>query len=177
MTTHSPTPQPADDEIREDEDFLAFWRQHRAKTAKESKVILGVLVPVPNELPLALEDMLNELKDVDVEDDEQVAPLLAMLFGQDVYGRWKANGLTTEMLKTLFVWGASNGGGRPMTFEEAAVEAAKWTSESEGKARPVPNRKERRAASSRTNGSVRAGRSSSATSAASTASRRTTSRG
>jgi hypothetical protein len=173
VTTDSPTPN-HDDDVHED-DFLAFWRQHRARTAAETKVILGVRVPVPTELPLALEDLINELQDVDVEDDDQVAPLIEMLFGADVYGQWKRNGLTTDMLLTLFVWGASNGGGNPMTFEEAAAEAAKWAAE--GKARPVPNRSDRRrAASSKTSASAKAGRSSSRTSAASTTSRRKTSR-
>lgn len=156
------------DEPREDDDFLKFWRQHRRQG--KTTTILGVELPIPTGLPLAFEDRYNELQNTDSDDQEKVAELLRLLFGEDVYARWKRNGLDTEMLKVLLVWGAANGGGTPMTFEEAVVKAAEWEAAA-GKATAVPNRADRRD-SSKTRASAKGGRSSARTSAASTASRK-----
>lgn len=164
------------DEDHEEDDFLAFWTQHRAQSKPATKKILGLVVEVPTELPLSFEDRYLELVDKSSDDTRAVEELLQLLFGQDVWAVWKANGLTTSMLKVLLVWGAANGGGTAMSFEEAVVKAAEWEAEADaGKAKPVPNRKDRRA-SSKTAESDAGGRSSSRTSAASTASPRKNSR-
>jgi len=165
-----------DDVDREEDDFLSFWAQHRAQNKPTIKTILGLQIEVPTELPLSFEDRFNELKDTSADAQEELAELLELLFGQDVFATWKAKGLTTAMLKVLLVWGAANGGGQPMEFNEAAVKAAEWEAAAdEGKAKPVPNRRDRRG-SSKTAASAKGGPSSSRTSAASTASRRKTSR-
>ena len=101
---------------RED-DFLDFWRVHRAQLAGETRRILGVDVLVPTELPMALTDQAAQLMhSTDLADVERV---VGMLFGPDVYARWKANGLTLEMLPVLMTWGMANGAGQPTTFEQA----------------------------------------------------------
>lgn len=158
------------DEERQDDDFLAFWSQHRAKQDRETKTILGVTIEVPTELPLGVEDLYNELSEQDITSLSAVEPLVELLFGRDVFGVWKRNGITLDMLQVLFAWAMSNGAGKPISFEEAAVVVAE--AEATGKAR---NRAARRA-SSKTLASARGGRSSSRTSAASTASKRKTSR-
>lgn len=158
-------------EVSED-DFLAFWRDHRAKDAPGTKRILGVDVTVPTDLPLGIEDLAEELKDS--QDTKDIGRLVGLIFGPDVYEQWKANGITVPMLRVLFAWGMSNGSGKSISFEEAAelVEAAEAAGE--GKA-PAVNRVARRA-SSRTAASVEAGRTSSRTSAANTTSTRKKSR-
>lgn len=160
-------------EPRQDDDFLAFWEQHRAAAAPpETKRILGVDVAVPTDLPLSFEDGSREL--ANSQDPADFERLLVMLFGEGTLQKWKANGLTSQQLRVLVAWGMANGSGKPTTFAEAAemvrlAEEKKAQDEAEGKA--PPNRAARRA-SSRTSGSGDTGRSSSPTSAASTRSRR-----
>lgn len=160
-------------EPRDDDDFLAFWEQHRATThPPETKRILGVEVVVPTDVPLSFEDISRELSESKrPEDFEQ---LLVMLFGEGTLEAWKAGGLTGGQLRILVAWGMANGSGKPTTFAEAAelvakAEQLKAEAETEGKA--PGNRAERRA-SSRTPASGGTGRSSSRTSGASTGSRR-----
>jgi hypothetical protein len=164
----------AADEPQQHDDFLAFWRAHRAKDAPEIQRILGVDVPVPTELPLALAALGDEL--ATSEDQGDVERIVTLLFGEDVYQRWVTAGLTAEQLAVLMAWGMANATGTPTTFAEAAQLAA--DAEAAGKARKaavVPNRAARRA-SSRTPASASTGGSSSRTSAASTASPRKRSR-
>jgi hypothetical protein len=159
-------------EPREDDDFLAFWEEHRAAEAPpETKRILGVDVEVPRDLPLSFEDASQEL--ANSKDPADFERLLVMLFGDGTLQQWKDNGLTAGQLRVLVAWGMANGAGKATTFAEAAdmvrvAEEKKARAEAEGKA---PNRAARRA-SSRTPASGGTGRSSSRTSGASTGSRR-----
>lgn len=144
---------------RADDDFLAFWEQHRAtETPPETKRILGVDVAVPTDLPLSFEDASQEL--ANSKDPADFEQLLVMLFGDGTLQQWKANGLTGGQLRILVAWGMANGAGKTTTFAEAAemvalAEAKKAQAEAEGKA--PPNRAARRA-SSRTRASGSTGR-------------------
>lgn len=156
---------------KDEDDFDAAWAHYRARNKPiTTKRILGVDVEVPTDVPMIFEDKFNELKDS--KKPEHFEELLVMLFGEGTYGKWKANGLTGAQLRILTTWGVVNAGGTPTTFAEAVdlveeVEAA----EAAGKARTVPNRADRRRASSKTPTSAKVGNTSSRTSAASTASR------
>lgn len=161
MTALAAVPEPS----RDEDDFLAFWTQHRPA---EHRTILGVRVQVPNEVPLAVEQLVEDLKGASSTDD--VEPLVAMLFGPDVFRQWKTNGVTGAQLQVLFAWGMANAAGKSTSFAEAAELVAR--AEAEGKALATPNRAARRAASSATGASAGTGRSSSRTTDASTASRR-----
>ncbi|GAB3437497.1 hypothetical protein [Actinophytocola sediminis] len=160
-------------EPREDDDFLAFWEQHRAaENPPETKRILGVDVVVPTDVPLSFEDISRELAESKrPEDFEQ---LLGMLFGEGTLEAWKANKLTGKQLRVLVAWGMANGSGKSTTFAEAAelvakAEQLKAEADAEGKA---PGNRAARRASSRTPASGGTGRTSSRTSGASTGSRR-----
>lgn len=143
--------------VQPHDDFLAFWRQKRAKDKPEVKQILGVEVAVPTDMPLGMQDLAEEL--MDSEDPRDIERLVAMLYGPLVYDQWKANGVTVEMLGVLLTWGMSNAAGKPCTFEEAAALAEEIE---QGKApKATPNRAARRAkprASSATRASGRTGR-------------------
>lgn len=157
---------------RED-DFLAFWRDHRAQQSPETRRILGVDVVVPTDLPLGIEDIATELQSS--KDPNDIGRLVALIFGADIYSQWKSAGVSMPMLQVLFAWGMSNGAGKQVSFEEAAALVADAEAkQAEGKA-PAANRAARRA-SSATPASAAAGRTSSRTSAASTTSGRKTSR-
>jgi hypothetical protein len=153
----------------EQDDFLAFWRTRQAETAPETKRILGVDVVVPTDIPLRLEIMAAEMANAQNADD--LRPLLVDIFGADHFDAWIAHGLTVRMMKVILAWGVANGSGTPCTFERAMELAEQMEVDAAGKARPVPNRADRRA-SSGTGKSASTGTSSSRTSAASTTSRR-----
>lgn len=158
-----------------EDDFLAFWAQHRDTDAPpETKRILGVDVVVPTDVPLSFEEEAQRL--ADSQDRGDFERLLEVLFGAGVLQAWKANGLTAPQLRVLVAWGMANASGQPTTFAEAArlvakAEAKKAEMEAAGEGKALPNRAARRA-SSATRASAGTGRTSSRTSAASTTSTR-----
>lgn len=141
--------------VPSDDDFLSFWTQHRAKSNHETRTILGVTIGVPTDMPLALQDMAEELQAS--QDPSDVDKLVSLLFGAGVYTQWKAAGITDKMLGVLMAWGMANAAGQPTTFERAGEMAAEAEA-TKGKAlKPVPNRADRRA-SSKTRASASTGR-------------------
>jgi len=125
---------------------------------------------VPTDVPLRIEHQALLLEDI--QDIDEIRPLLADLFGADHLDTWIANGATARMLQVIIAWGMANATGTPTTFERAVELAAKaQAATAAGKSQPVPNRAARRAPSG-TGKSASTGRSSSRTSAASTTSRR-----
>lgn len=127
--------------VKDDDDFLAFWREHKPP---ETKRILGVTVVVPTDLPLNWQARMEQARESDSEDD--VRGLLAELFGADVMDKWIENKVSGPQMWVLMTWAITNGMGRPTTFAEAAAlaeEARKVIDQ--GKAQTVPNRADRRA--------------------------------
>lgn len=164
-------PDPIDD--GQDDDFLAYWNA-QPKRQVETKRILGVVIPVPHDVPLKFTEELHELKNS--TDPEDTKYLLQTLFGSNPLEQWTANGATAEQLTVILAWAMANAQGRKMDFAEAHEVVVKaQAAEAEGKAPPAPNRKDRRA-SSATGVSASTGRASSRTSVANTASARRKSR-
>lgn len=148
--------------------FDAFWAE-QARGGRTT-VIRGVTVPVPSDLPLSLEMRAQELSESTAETD--IRELLALLFGTDVLDAWRDAGMGLLELKTVLAWGSAQGAGRDISFAEA-LEAVR-AGEGEGKAPSGQNRAARRAAPKPQSAST--GGRSKATSRASTASARTSSR-
>lgn len=142
--------------VPEEDDFLAFWKS-RADVAPETKRILGVEIPVPNDVPLSFMDDVTRLKDSTEPDD--VKWLLTTLFGSDPLEVWLRNGATAAQLQVILAWGMANAQGQRIDFAEAAEIVTKaQAADAAGKAlTPVPNRAARRA-SSRTPRSASTGR-------------------
>lgn len=140
----------------------AFWDDIRARGHTET--IRGVTVRVPTDIPLAVERRMEELADSSALED--VAELVAGIFGADVLSQWIDAGMGMIEFKTLIAWGMAQGTGQDISFREAyeRIRAA-----DEGKA-PAPNRAQRRAASKKPSAS--SGGRSKRTSSASTASTR-----
>lgn len=157
--------------VRDDEDdFLAFWVEHRASQKRENKRILGVEVEVPHDIPLSFEDTINALSESGSRED--LGKIVKILFGSDILDQWLDRDITRDQFQVIVMWAMANAGGRPTTFAEAAqlnadAEAKKAQAAAEGKAVPI-NRAARRA-SSKTGGSGGTGRSSKRTSRANTA--------
>lgn len=149
-----------------EEDFEAFWAQHRTEQAPEYKTIFDVRVATPTDIPLSFEDTLDELKDSERRED--MARVLEILFGVDALDQWKAAGMTTRQLRTVMMWGVANANGKPTSFAEA-LDLVKQAEADEAAGKAVPINRAARRASSKTAASAKAGRTSKRTSRASTA--------
>jgi hypothetical protein len=149
--------------------WAAFKRAH---LERETVDVEGVQVPVPADLPFGFQHRAEQLSASSSEED--VAELITMLFGPDIFEQLVEAGLGAIGFLTLLMWGMAQGSGRDMSFGEAYEIVA---SDDPGKAvaKAIPaNRAARRAASKPRSTST--GARSSRTSAASTGSARKTSR-
>ncbi len=153
------------------ETWDAFWAE---VSGGRTEVIRGVEVAVPSDVPMALEQRVEELRDSDSKED--LAELLALLFGQDVLDQWMDAGMGMLELQTVLTWGMAQAGGRDLSFAEAldmvrSGEAGKLPGPK------GPNRATRRATGAPAKRSAAGGGRSKPTSRASTSSSRKTSRG
>lgn len=149
------------------ESWDEFWAE---VSGGPTEVIRGVVVPVPTDVPLILEQRLKELQDE--ESEEALQEMLSLLFGPTVLDQWIENGMGARELETALAWGFAHAGGKDVSFREA-YEMVLEAEAAGGKA-PVPNRAQRRAAQKPPSGST--GGRSKRTSAGSTGSTRTRSR-
>ncbi|MER8219689.1 hypothetical protein ABTZ58_03645 [Streptomyces sp. NPDC094143] len=152
------------------ESWDAFWAE---ASGGRTTVIRGVEVPVPTDVPLAMEQRIEELQDS--ESKEDLAELLAMLFGQDVLDQWMDAGMGMLELQTVMAWAMAQAGGRDITFGEA-LELVRSGEAGKLPGPKGPNRAARRATGAPAKRSAAGGGRSAQTSAANTASRRKTSR-
>ncbi|MFB6811250.1 hypothetical protein [Streptomyces sp. NPDC056387] len=128
----------------ENESWDAFWTSvSRPKTT----TIRGVEVAVPTDMPMLVEQRVEELHGSDQLED--IAELVAMIFGQDCLTKWRDNGMGLLEFRVILTWGMANARGKELSFQEA-YELTQETV-AEGKA-PAPNRAARRAQSAATGG-------------------------
>ncbi|WP_151480622.1 hypothetical protein [Streptomyces albicerus] len=150
-----------------DDSFDAFWDEQHG--GHRTTVVKGVTVVVPNDLPVGFGERYAALSDS--SSDEDVAELIAMLFGEEAAEKWLAPPkIGTRQLMTVLLWGMAQASGDDITFAEALERVTK---ELKGKAQS-PNRAARRAVSKKPSAST--GGQSRPTSAASTTSARKSSR-
>lgn len=151
---------------RKTESWDAFWTE---LNGSGTELIRGVDVPIPTDVPLAMEQRLKALESDSSE--EAIRETTALLFGEHVLDQWITNGMGLMEFKTVIAWGMAHATGTKVSFREAYDTVVAAEAE-QGKA---PNRAARRAAStSRSSGS---GGRSKPTSSASTATARTRLRG
>jgi hypothetical protein len=143
-----------------------FWAE---QSPGRTEVIRGVTVQVPSDMPLAVEQRISELRESSAEED--IAELIALLFGADVLGEWRDAGMGLRELQTVLTWGIAHAGGQDLTFGEALELVRGRDSEGKPLAPKGPNRAARRAQYASTGGR------SKPTSNGSTGSARRTSRG
>lgn len=132
--------------VPEDQSWDAFWAE---VSGRRTTVIRGIEIAVPGDMPMRLRRRIEELQDD--ESDEAVAELVALLFGQDVYGDWEAAGIGAFEFQVILTWGIAQAFGRDdFTFEQALDTVRKGE---EGKALVAPpNRAARRQPSAATGG-------------------------
>jgi hypothetical protein len=152
------------------ESWDAFWAEQAAKQRTET--IRGITVPVPSDLPLSLQARLTDLQDSEDEDD--VAELVGLLFGEGILDRWRAAGMGLLELQVVLAWGLAHAAGREVTFAQAHAMVLRASEDAAGNLLGPANRAERRAASR--SQSAAGGGPSKPTSSASTGSGRKKSR-
>ncbi|HEY9368941.1 hypothetical protein [Streptomyces sp.] len=135
-----------------------------------TETICGVTVPVPSDLPMALEEIAGGLSAESTEDE--FAEVVALLYGEGVFEQWRAAGMGAVELMTALMWGMAQGSGNDISFMQA-YEAV--TSDDPGKALGQNQNRAARRAASKPRSATTGGRSK-RTSSASTASTRTRSR-
>lgn len=157
------------------ESWDAFWSQ---ALGGRTEVIRGVEVRVPNDMPLAMEQRVDELRDSEAEED--LHELVALLFSGDVLGTWIENGMGAKEFQTVLTWGYAQASGTDMSFREALEIVESGGGEGKRPGPQGPNRATRRAAATKKSASAKAsaagGGRSKRTSSASTGSARKTSR-
>ena len=151
------------------ETWDAFWAE---ASGGRTEVIRGVGVQVPTDMPLAREKRIEELRESEAEED--LAELIAMLFGADVLEAWIENGMGAVEFQTVLTWGMAQAGGRDMSFGEALEMVRSGGGEGKRVGPQGPNRAARRAAPAKR--SAAGGGRSKPTSSESTGSARKTSR-
>lgn len=152
------------------ETWDAFWAE---VSGGRTEVIRGVEVAVPSDVPMALEQRVDELRDSDAKED--LAELLSLLFGQDVLDQWMDAGMGMLELQTVLTWAMAQAGGRDLTFAEA-LEMVRSGDAGKLPGPKGPNRAARRATGAPAKRSAAGGGRSKPTSSASTGSARRTSR-
>lgn len=125
-----------------------FWRE---VSTGRTEVIRGVTVTVPTDMPLIVERRVQELQDSSREED--VAELVALIFGTDCMEQWREAGIGLMEFQTVLTWGLAHAAGTEMTFREAYDLVQAGEGASSGKA--PANRAARRAQSSGTGGRSR----------------------
>ncbi|GGV68807.1 hypothetical protein GCM10010294_24920 [Streptomyces griseoloalbus] len=153
------------------ETWDAFWAE---VSGGRTEVIRGIEVRVPTDVPMVMEQRIEELRDS--EEKEDLAELLALLFGQDVLDQWMANGMGMLELQTVMAWAMAQAGGRDLTFAEALEVVRSGGGEGKPLGPKGPNRAARRATGAPAKRSAAGGGRSKRTTAGSTGSVRRTSR-
>ncbi|MFI7014383.1 hypothetical protein [Streptomyces sp. NPDC050164] len=148
----------------------AFWAE---VSGGRTEVIRGVEVQVPTDMPLAMEKRIDELRESEAEED--VAELVALLFGDDILAAWIDNGMGAMEFQTVLTWGMAQAGGRDLTFAEALELVRSGDGEGKQTGPKGPNRAARRAGAPAKRSAAGGGRSK-RTSNGNTASARKTSR-
>ncbi|MGW1039896.1 hypothetical protein [Streptomyces sp. NPDC002547] len=154
---------------RKSQSWDDFWAE---VSPARTEVIRGIEVRVPTDLPLAVEQRAEDLRDSDAIED--IAELLDLLFGVSL-DAWRDAGMGLRELQTVLTWGMAQASGVDMTFAEAYEAVVKGDGEGKPVAPPGANRATRRAASRAPSAST--GGRSKRTSSGSTGSARKTSRG
>ncbi|MFJ5259086.1 hypothetical protein ACIQAC_01245 [Streptomyces sp. NPDC088387] len=162
----SPARKPAAEHQSWDE----FWAE---VSGGRTEVIRGVRVRVPTDMPLLMEQRVEELRDSEAEED--LHELVGLLFSGNVLGQWIEAGMGVVEFQTALTWGMAHAGGADMSFHEALELVRSGDGEGKKQGPKGPNRAARRAAPAKR--SAAGGGPSKRTSSANTGSARRTSRG
>jgi hypothetical protein len=153
------------------ETWDAFWSE---VSSGRTEVIRGIEVRVPTDMPLVMERRIDELRESEAEED--VAELVALLFGEDILDAWIDAGMGSLEFQTVLTWGMAQAGGQDISFADALDLVRNGGGEGKKVGPKGPNRAARRATGAPARRSAAGGGRSKPTSRASTSSSRRTSR-
>jgi hypothetical protein len=153
------------------ETWDAFWSE---VSSGRTEVIRGIEVRVPTDMPLVMERRIDELRESEAEED--VAELVALLFGEDILEAWIDAGMGSLEFQTVLTWGMAQAGGQDISFAEALDLVRNGGGEGKQVGPKGPNRAARRATGAPAKRSAAGGGRSKPTSRASTGTARRTSR-
>ncbi|MEH0650661.1 hypothetical protein QA995_14770 [Streptomyces scabiei] len=143
-----------------DQSWDDFWAEvSRGRT----ETIRGVEVQVPTDMPLIVEQRVEELQNSGRLEDIQ--ELLGLLFGSDVLDQWLQAGMGLREFQVIITWGLAHASGRELTFQEALDLVQQGAGAGKQLAPKGPNRAARRSQSAA--GGGRSKRTSSASTATS----------
>ncbi|WP_327169568.1 hypothetical protein [Streptomyces subrutilus] len=131
-------------QVSQDESWDAYWA---SVSRPKVTTIRGVEVAIPTDMPMLVEQRMEELGDS--EDLKDIGELVGMVFGRDCLEQWRDAEMGLLEFQVVLTWGMANARGREISFQEA-YELTRQGVE-EGKA-PPPNRAARRAPSAATGG-------------------------
>ncbi|MGW3057683.1 hypothetical protein ACWC98_17425 [Streptomyces goshikiensis] len=121
-------------------DFDAFIVEEAAKRPRQPVKLYGKTYVLPDSLPVMFTLLMTRVEDS--QDPEDVARLLALLFGGDVLDSWAEKGMTDRQLGILLIFSAAN---TRMPGSVTLARAAELYEEQEAGKAAVPNRATRRA--------------------------------
>ncbi|GAA3237310.1 hypothetical protein [Streptomyces lavendulae] len=121
-------------------DFDAFFAEEIATRPRERLTLFGKSYVLPESLPIMFTLQMTRVQDS--QDPDDVARLLAILFGSDVLTTWAEHGLTDRQLGVLLIYSAATIR-RPGSITLAR--AAELYDEQEAGKAAGPNRATRRA--------------------------------
>jgi hypothetical protein len=153
------------------ETWDAFWSE---VSSGRTEVIRGIEVRVPTDMPLVMERRIDELRESEAEED--VAELVALLFGEDILDAWIDAGMGSMEFQTVLTWGMAQAGGQDISFADALDLVRNGGGEGKQVGPKGPNRAARRATGAPARRSAAGGGRSKPTSRASTGTARRTSR-
>jgi hypothetical protein len=153
------------------ETWDAFWSE---VSSGRTEVIRGIEVRVPTDMPLVMERRIDELRESEAEED--VAELVALLFGEDILDAWIDAGMGSLEFQTVLTWGMAQAGGQDISFADALDLVRNGGGEGKQVGPKGPNRAARRATGAPAKRSAAGGGRSKPTSRANTGTARRTSR-
>ncbi|MGH7954761.1 MAG: hypothetical protein ACREOZ_02245 [Gloeomargaritales cyanobacterium] len=96
-------------------DFDQFWAGE-LKKRKRVKV-LGEWLPIPNDIPLALEQKMHHME---VGNAAATKDVMEALYGEGIYDKWYSRGITLKQLTVILAWSLSRIQGQELTFQEVS---------------------------------------------------------
>ncbi|MFE4205360.1 hypothetical protein ACFRSX_03445 [Streptomyces goshikiensis] len=87
-------------------DFDAFIVEELATRPRERLTLYGKTYVLPESLPIMFTLLMTRVQDS--QDPDDVAKLLAILFGGDVLNTWAEHGMTDRQLGILLIFSAAN---------------------------------------------------------------------
>ncbi|MCA1624161.1 MAG: hypothetical protein LC778_10240 [Acidobacteria bacterium] len=103
-------------------DFDAYWQEYSDTAPRQTFIFLGEKVPLPFDLPLAIE---RKIQAANFSKEEELAALIKGVYGTDLLSNWLNKGIGARQMIVLLSWTMLRLQGSKMTPLEVAREMDK----------------------------------------------------